>query len=132
MVWISEKYSDLLKDETKAFACLATSMKDGSPQLTPIWFNTDGIYILINSTRGSVKDGNMRHDPRVAITIIDPKNPYRYIQVRGKVVKITTDEARKHIDTLTKKYRGIDKYTGRSPDEIRVTYRILPEHIHEQ
>jgi len=132
MTWISEQYRDLLKDETKAFGCLATLMKDGSPQLTPIWFNTDGKYILINSSMGRVKDRNMRRDGRVAFVIVDPKNPYRYLQIRGKVVEITTEGARKHIDALAKKYRGVDKYVGIDPNEIRVTYKILPDNIHER
>lgn len=131
MAWIPESYSDLIKDETKAFGCLATLMKDGSPQLTPIWFNTDGRYILINSAVGRVKDRNMRRDGRVAFVIIDPHNPYRYLQIRGKVVEITTEGAREHIDALTKKYRGLDKYPSRSPDEIRVTYKILPDSVSE-
>lgn len=129
MAWIPESYSDLIKDETKAFGCLATLMKDGSPQLTPIWFNTDGIYILINSAVGRVKDRNIRRDGRVALVIIDPQDPYRYIQVRGKVIEITTEGAMEHIDALAKKYRGLDKYPSRSPDEIRVSYRILPESV---
>ena len=131
MTWISEKFEDLIKDETKAFGCLATMMKDGSPQLTPIWFNTDGTHILINSARGRVKDRNMRRDPRVALTIVDPKNPYRYIQICGRVVEITTKGAFEHIDALAKKYRGLDKYPSGSPGEVRVTYKILPEKITE-
>jgi len=131
MTWIPENYQDLLEDETKAFACLATLMKDGSPQLTPLWFNTDGEHILINSAKGRVKDINMRRDPRVAIVITDPKDPYRYIQICGKVIEITIKNAREHIDALAKKYRGLDKYPSRSPDEVRVTYKILPERITE-
>lgn len=132
MTWISSEYQDLLKDETKAFACLATLMKDGSPQLTPIWFNTDGEFILINSAKGRVKDKNMRRDRRVAITILDPKDPYRYIQICGKVIEITTEGARQHIDALAKKYRGLEKYPSQSKDEIRVSYKILPEKITER
>ncbi len=132
MAWISPAYQDLLKDETRAFACLATLMKDGSPQLTPLWFNSDGTYILINSSVGRVKDRNMRRDQRVALVIIDPKNPYRYLQIRGKVVEITTEGARQHIDALAKKYRGVDKYESLTPGETRVTYKILPGNIHER
>jgi len=129
MAWIPENYLDLLNDETRAFGYLATLMKDGSPQLTPVWFNTDGIHILINSTTDRVKDHNMRRDGRVAFLIADPKNPYRYIQIRGKVVDITTEGARQHIDALVKKYRGVNKYVGRSDDEVRVKYKILPKKI---
>jgi PPOX class probable F420-dependent enzyme len=129
MVWVPDDYLDLLEDETKAFGSLATIMKNGSPQLTPLWFNTDGTYILINSARGRVKDRNMRRDPHVALLIMDPNNPYRYIQIRGRIVEITTAGARQHIDSLAKKYRGVDKYTSGSKDEVRVTYKILPENI---
>jgi PPOX class probable F420-dependent enzyme len=129
MVWIPESFLDLIKDETKAFAYLGTLMKDGSPQLTPIWFNTDETYILINSAKGRVKDRNMRRDPRVAFVIADPKDPYRYIQIRGKVVEITTNGAREHIDALAKKYTGANKYTSGPADEVRVIYKILPENI---
>jgi PPOX class probable F420-dependent enzyme len=131
MAWISERVADLIKDETKAFGFLATLMKDGSPQLTPVWFNTDGTHILINSAVGRVKDRNMRRDGRVAFVILDPKNPYRYVQIRGRVVEITTEGARKHIDILAKKYTGADTYTSGPDNEIRVIYKIYPENIHE-
>jgi PPOX class probable F420-dependent enzyme len=129
MAWIPETHLDLIKDETKAFGYLATLMKDGSPQLTPIWFNTDGTHILINSAVGRVKDRNMRRDARVAFVITDPKDPYRYIQIRGKIVEITTNGARGHIDALAKKYTGADKYTSGITGEIRVTYKLLPEKV---
>lgn len=129
MTWIPDTYLDLIEDTTKAFCSLATVMKDGSPQLTPVWFNTDGKHFLINSAMGRVKDKNMRRNPNVAMVIIDPKDPYRYIQIRGKVIAITTLGARQHIDDLSKKYTGRDKYTGGPIDEIRVTYKILPERI---
>jgi len=131
MAWISEKHADLLADKTRAFACLATLMKDGSPQLTPIWFNTDGKYILLNSAEGRIKDQNMRRDARIALVILDPKNPYRYIQLRGRVVEITSNGARQHIDSLAKKYHGVDKYTSGSAGEIRVMYKFLPDKITE-
>lgn len=123
---IPETHADLLKDETKAFAFLATVMADGSPQVTPVWFNTDGEYILINSARGRVKDHNMRNRPRVALAILDPKNPYRYLQIRGRVVEILTEGAHKHIDALNLKYRGTPKYTTGRPGEERVIYKISP------
>ena len=129
MGFIPDSHLDLIKDETKAIALLATLMKDGSPQLTPVWFNMDGEYILINSAQGRVKDRNMRREPRVAITILDPADYYRYIQIRGRVIEMTTDGAREHINTLSKKYTGRDKFTPGSEEEIRVTYKILPEFI---
>ena len=126
---IPEEYQDLIKDETRAFGFLATLMKDGSPQLTPVWFNTDETRILINSARGRVKDHNMRRDARIAFVIMDPKNPYRYLQIRGKITDITTEGAREHIDQLAKKYTGADHYANFSPNEIRVIYKILPENL---
>jgi PPOX class probable F420-dependent enzyme len=124
---IPESHRDLLKDETKAFAILATLMSDGSPQVTPIWFNTDGKYILINSAEGRVKDRNMRSHPQVAVAILDPKNSYRYVQIRGRVVEITKDGAEDHIDALAYKYQGVRKYQGLAPGMVRVIYKILPE-----
>jgi PPOX class probable F420-dependent enzyme len=129
MPWIPDQYLDLIKDDTKAFCSLATLMSDGSPQVTPVWFNTDGVHILVNSAKGRVKDWNMRRNPQVALIIIDPKDPYRYMQLRGKVVEITTQGAKQHIDQLAKKYTGSEQYTFGSAGEIRVTYKILPEHI---
>ena len=82
-----DSHLDLLSDEKKALLYLATTMHDGSPQVTPVWFNVDGDYILINSALGRVKDKNMRKNPKVAMVIGDPKNPYRYVQIRGQVVE---------------------------------------------
>ncbi len=121
---IPETHLDLLTDEKKAFVYLATIMPNGSPQVTPIWFNTDGEIILINTSVGRIKERNMRARPYVAMCIQDPSNPYRYLQVRGPVIEFTIDGADAHIDALTLKYRGIPKYPSRQPGEQRVTYKI--------
>jgi PPOX class probable F420-dependent enzyme len=126
-----EKYLDLLNDETKAYAYLATLMADGTPQVTPVWFNADDQYILVNTAVGRVKDRNMKARPHVALCIADPKNPYRYVQIRGKVVEHTTEGANDHIDSLAWKYRGIKKYDKYQPGMQRITYKILPESIDE-
>ena len=126
---IPEQYADLITDAKRAFAALVTIMDDGSPQVTPIWFNTDGEHILINSAVGRVKDRNMRARSVVALLIQDPNNPYRYIQIRGRVVEITKTGASEHIDTLAGKYTGVAKYQWKSPTEQRVIYKILPEHF---
>lgn len=126
---IPSSHQDLLADETRSFAYIATLMKDGSPQVTPIWFNTDGQYILVNSSKGRVKDRNMRARPRVAIVIADPRNPYRYVQVRGRVVEITEIGADDHIDALAYKYLSTLKYAGRTPGMVRITYKISPERV---
>ncbi len=126
-----EKYRDLLDDKPKVFAYLATVMDDGSPQVTPVWFNSDDKYLLINTAVGRVKDRNMKARPRVALCIADPNDPYRYVQIRGKVVEFTTEGANEHIDTLAWKYRGIRKYDNYQPGMQRIIYKILPESIDE-
>jgi PPOX class probable F420-dependent enzyme len=123
---IPEQHQDLLADQKKAFVYLATSMADGTPQVTPVWFNTDGEYILINTAAGRIKDKNMRARPNVALCIADPGNPYRYLQIQGKVVGNTTEGADAHINALAFKYLGQDKYPGRKPGEQRVIYKIQP------
>lgn len=126
---IPQEFIDLLKDEVRAYAYLATIMPDGSPQVTPVWFNTDGKYILVNSAQGRVKDRNMRRRPEVALAIQDPRDPFRYLQVRGQVVEITTQGAREHIDTLSFKYTGNPRYDSVRPGDVRVTYKIQPEKV---
>ncbi len=129
MKGIPESLQDLLTEEKKAYLYLATIMKDGSPQVTPVWFNTDGENILINSAAGRIKDKNMRARPNIALCIADPSDPYRYIQIQGKVVEYTTEGADEHIDALSFKYTGHKKYRSRKPDEQRVTYKIQPTKI---
>jgi PPOX class probable F420-dependent enzyme len=125
---IPEKYQDLL--HKKAFAQLATIMPDGTPQVSPVWFEYDGKNIVINSAKGRVKDKNMRRDPRVGLDIQDPDNPYRHVSIRGRVVQITEDGADAHIDKLTKKYINQDRYPYRGQGEVRVIYKIQPEAAH--
>ena len=126
---IPETHRDLLNDDKKAFLYLATIMKDGSPQVTPVWFNTDGTHILINSAEGRLKDKNMRARPMVAVVIADPDNPYRYLQIRGKIVEVTLVGAEEHIDALAFKYKGVPTYPNRREGEKRVTYKILPDKV---
>jgi PPOX class probable F420-dependent enzyme len=124
---IPEGFLDLFSRPT--FAHLATIMPDGSPQVTPVWFDFDGTYIIVNSARGRQKDRNMRRNPNVAVEITDPENPYRYIQVRGKVVEITEEGADDSIDSLARKYLNVERYPNRRPGEVRVIYKISPERI---
>ena len=131
MITIPERYLDLLADEKKAFLYLATSMQDGSPQVTPVWFSYEDGYLLVNSARGRVKDRNMRRDPRVAVCIQDPGDPYRYLQLRGRVVEIREHGAEEHILKLAQKYTGKASFQKNAPDEVRVIYRIAPESIDE-
>ena len=96
--------------------------------MTPVWVDLDGDYVLFNSAKGRQKDRNVRRDPRVALAIIDPDNPYRYLEIRGRVVEITEEGADANIDKLAKKYLGVDKYPYRQGNETRVIYKIQPEH----
>ena len=114
--------------EKKALAHLATLMPDGTPQVTPVWVEYDGRHVVVNSARGRQKDRNMRANAAVALSICDPDNPYRYLEVRGRVVEITEQGADAVIDRLAKKYLGKDRYPFRAPGEVRVTYRIEPLH----
>jgi PPOX class probable F420-dependent enzyme len=104
-------------------------MPDGRPQVTPVWVDYDGEHIVFNSAKGRQKDRNVRRDPRVSLAVIDPENPYRYLEIRGKVVEITEQGADAHIDKLAKKYTGKDVYPNRRAGEVRVIYRIMPEKI---
>ena len=122
-----DSHKDLLEDEANALAYLATLMPDGTPQLTPLWFNSEGEYILVNSAKGRIKDRNMRARPAVAIVIQDRGDENRYIQVRGRVVEITEGDALEHIDQLSMKYRK--KHWKPVEGQIRVRYKILPESI---
>jgi PPOX class probable F420-dependent enzyme len=124
---IPNNFRDLF--QKKAFAHLATVMKNGVPQVTPVWCDFDGTYIRFNSAKGRVKDKNVRRNPNVALSIQDPDNPYRYLGIRGTVVEITENGADEHIDSLAKKYRGIDKYDRRQPGEIRVIYKVRLERV---
>ena len=124
---IPENYQDLLADETKAYVYLATVMADGTPQVTPIWFNADGDYILINTAAGRVKDRNMQARPSVALVFQDPNNPYRYMQIRGKIAERTTEDADAHINALLQKYRGKD--WDIPAGEERVIYKISPDKV---
>jgi PPOX class probable F420-dependent enzyme len=104
-------------------------MSDGSPQVTPVWVDYDGKYIRFNSALGRVKDRNVRRDPRVSISILDPANPYRYLAIRGRVVEITQKGADEHINSLSEKYLGQREYPHRQPGEVRVLYKVEPEKV---
>ena len=127
MATIPEQYRDLFTK--KAFAHLATVGSDGAPQVTPVWVDFDGTHVRFNTAKGRVKVRNLASDPRVALSIQDPDNPYRYVQVRGRVVETTEKGADAHIDALAKKYLGQDKYPFRRPGEVRVMYKVLPESV---
>ena len=123
----SEAYLDLFSKP--AFAHLVTLMPDGSPQVTPVWVDLDGKTVIVNTAKGRLKDRNMKRDPRVALAVSDPANPYRYVQVRGRVSDITENGGDAHIDKMAKKYLNQDSYPYRQSGEVRVIYRITPEHV---
>jgi PPOX class probable F420-dependent enzyme len=124
---IPSSHADLF--EKKAFAHLATLMPGGQPQVTPVWVDYDGHHVLINTAQGRQKDKNLQKDERVALSILDPENPYRYLEVRGRVAERSLQGADAHIDAMALKYLGKDKYPFRQPNEVRVIYKIEPEHV---
>ncbi len=124
---IPPKYLDLF--DKKAFGSLGTLMPDGSPQVTPVWVDREGDTVLVNTARGRQKDKNIQRDPRVSITLIDPDNPYRYLEIRGRVVATTEQGAKDHIDKMAKKYLGVEKYPYAQPGEVRMLLRIQPERV---
>lgn len=124
-----KEFQDLLKPETKAYLFLATIMADGSPQVTPVWFDNDGAHILINTNEGRVKDRNMKERSKVALVIQDPADPYRYLQIRGEVIGYTRQGADKHIDMLSRRYRG--KPWNYNPKQKRIIFKIKPLHFDE-
>jgi PPOX class probable F420-dependent enzyme len=125
MAPIPDNYLDLLQQK-KAIANLATVMADGSPQVTPVWFDYTEGKIRVNTTKGRVKSRTLRSGAPVALAIIDPDNPYRYVQIRGRVARSVEAGADAHIDSLAKKYLGKDTYPFRQPGEVRVMYEIEP------
>lgn len=124
---IPDAYADLFRKT--ALAHLATLMPSGEPQVTPVWVEYDGRHVLINTAEGRQKDKNLQRDRRVALSITDPDNPYRYLEVRGRVAERTKSGADEHIDKLAKKYLGKDKYPFRQPGEVRVIYKIEPQRV---
>jgi len=124
---LTEELIALLRDKSTCY--LATSMADGSPQVTQTWVDTDGEHILINSVQTHVKTRNIERDGRVAVAISHPDNPTRYFQVRGRVVDVTTKGAVDHIEALAQKYLGkpYPWYGGR--DQVRVIFVIEPDSV---
>ncbi len=127
MAFIPANYLDLVETK-KAFANLATLMPDGTPQVTPVWFDVSGGIVRVNTAIGRIKARNMAEGAPVALSIMDPDNPYRYVQVRGTVTRATTEGADAHIDALAHKYMGVD-YPFRRPGEDRIICEITPGHV---
>lgn len=121
---LDEELLTLLRGPSTCY--LTTLMPDGSPQVTQTWVDTDGEHVLVNSVQGFVKTRNIERDPRVALAVAHPENPTRYFQVRGRVVRTTTEGAREHIESLARKYLGAPYpwYGGR--EQVRVLFVIEP------
>lgn len=126
MASIPQEYRDLF--EQPSFAFVATSLPDGAPHVTPTWVDYDGEYVLVNTTLDSRKDRNVRKDPRVALAIADPENPYRYLSVRGEVVERREEGAREHLDELAERYTGQPKYPGPG-DAQRVVHVVRVDDV---
>jgi PPOX class probable F420-dependent enzyme len=125
---IPTSHADLLRPEKKAFASLALITSKGEPHVTPMWFDFDGEHIVFNTARGRVKDRILSKHPVVAAAIADPANPYRYIQVRGPIVFESEEGGYEQISALSVKYQGDPNYP-KYPGEVRVTYKMRPEHV---
>lgn len=120
-------FLDLLSDEARALLYLATTMPDGSPQLTPVWFSIEDENVLINTNEGRIKDKNMKVRPRVAMVIQDPQDQDRYLGIRGEVLEATREGADEHINRLSLKYYN-RPWTYRE-GQRRIIYRIKPLHF---
>ncbi|MCW5873331.1 MAG: TIGR03618 family F420-dependent PPOX class oxidoreductase [Anaerolineales bacterium] len=123
---IPEAYRHLLADETKAFAWIATVDANHAPQLTAVWFNTDGEHILFGTSDKTAKFRNLSNNPNIAVAIVAPQNLYQYIQLRGQV-EITQEGAAEHIHTLSRKYTGQDFNVPEG--QVRMLYKLKPEQI---
>lgn len=127
---IPDQYTDLLTEPVTVG--LATLLPDGQPQVTPVWVDFDGTYVKVNTSANRQKARDMQARPQVTVLAIDPKNPQRYLEVRGKVVNITEEGALEHIDKMAKKYAGLDKYPWLQPGEVRVIAYIEPTRVYAQ
>jgi PPOX class probable F420-dependent enzyme len=117
---------DLL--ESTALAHVATVGPRGEPQVNPVWFGWDGTHLRFSQTRGRQKYRNLRREPRIALSIVDPANPLRYIEIRGRVVGIEEDADLAFINSMAKKYLGQDRYPWHRPTDERIVVVVEPEH----
>lgn len=123
---IPEGYGDLL--ETNALVHVATIGPDGEPQNNPVWFDWDGRHVKFSQTKTRQKYRNVSRDPRLALSIVDPENPYRYIEIRGEVTKVEEDPNNDFINAMAKKYLGLDEYPYHQPGDERIILYVEPEH----
>ena len=123
---IPEGYEDIL--ESTALAHVATIGPHGEPQCNPVWFDWDGEHVKFSQTKTRQKYQNLNRDRRIALSIVDPENPYRYLEIRGEVVRIEEDPNINFISAMAKKYLGLDKYPYHQPGDERVVVFVRPEH----
>jgi len=115
--------------EQRNFCHVGTIRKDGTPHIVPVWVDTDGRHVVLNSAEGRAWPGNASRDPRVTLTVTNMENPYEYVEIRGQVAEMTRDGADDHINQMAKKYLGQDEYPFRQPGEQRVIVRVTPDHV---
>jgi len=108
---------------------LATVGPDGGPNVSAVWVDPDGDDLLVNTAEGRQKVDDMRRDPKVAVSVVNPENPYEQVWLRGEVLEVTPDGARDHINAMAKKYLGQDEYPFSAPNEVRLLVRIRPTKI---
>ena len=123
---LPDRLKELLDNPT--YATLATVMPDGSPQATTMWVDRDGDHIRFNTAEGRVKDRNLRRDPRVAVSVFNPEDPYEAYAVQGRVVELTAEGADDHIDALSRKYQGTD-YPWGTPEMVRLIVVVEAESV---
>jgi PPOX class probable F420-dependent enzyme len=129
---MAEKISEPVRRflEKPNFAVLATESTSGRPQATPVWFVQNGDVIVINTSAGRKKLHNVEANPRVALAIVDRDNPYQYVQIQGRVVKLDRDNGARDIDRLSQRYTGKPyPYPGGDSPQKRVSLHIRPEHV---
>ena len=127
MFSMDDKAVKLFQDKNLVF--ISTLMKDGSPQLSPVWANYEDEHILVNTAEGRIKHQNVLRDPRIAVSVVSKNNPLDMTTIRGKVVEIIPDPEYKHADILTKQYMGRDHYPFKREDEKRIIFKIKPERV---
>jgi PPOX class probable F420-dependent enzyme len=123
---IPESYHDLLN--SPALAHVATLGAQGEPQSTPVWIGWDGEHIRFSQTKRQQKYRNLRRDPRIALSIVDPRNPYRYLEVRGVAIAFEDDPDRAFVDSMARKYLGVDRYPWHQEGDLHIVLVILPKH----
>jgi hypothetical protein len=123
---IPEAYADLL--DKKTFWHIATTGPDGEIQSSPVWAGWDGDHFVFSLTTGRQKYRNLQANPNIAVSGTDPDNPYRYLEIRGKVVGFDDDSSNVFIDSMAKKYMGVDAYPFHQPGDQRVVVRVEPTH----